>query len=1103
MRVNHQNFANFRRNFSPTAVLTKSGIVPISTARQSSSRAATPISAARPINTAASKPIVNVDPQDALKDTNIFDSGCSRYMTGYKSYLTDYQENDGGFVAFAGSSKGGKITGKGKIRTGKLDFEHLYFVKELKFNLFSFSQMCGKKNSVLFTKTECLILSLDFKLHDATNDESNLWHRRLGHINFKTMYKLVQGNLVRGLSLKIFKNDHTCVACQKGRQHKASSKKDETSGILKDFIARIENQLNHKVKIIKYDNSTEFKNYEMNQFRRIKGIKREFSNAKTPQQNGVTERKNRTFIEAARTIVLVTKPHNKTPYELLIGRTPIISFMRPFGCPVTIINTLDHLGEFDGKVDEGFLVGYATNSKAFRVYNSKTRKVDEKLHVNFLENNTNIAGSGPEWLFDIDSLTKLMYYQLVSTRNRTNGNTGLEIHSDAGQVGKEKMPDQEYILLPLLNTSLDVPSSHEEVESLPKDDAGKKSTAEPTCVEGSKTDHLGSLDHQMKSTYDLENTKVLAILILLVQLSSFSPLAALDDFSKMPNLEDIIIFDDAYDDRDEGTETDYNNLETMELKKVTQALADKSWVEAMQEEHLQFKLLNVWTLVDLPPRKIAIGTKWVYRNKRDQRGIVVRNKARLVAQGHRQEEGIDYDEVFAPVARIEAISQPLGFVDPEFPDRVYKVEKALYALYQAPKACVKSASTPIETHKPLSKDATGTYIKIHVDNESAICVVKNPVYHSKTKHIDIRHHFIRDYYEKRLIEMVKIHTDYNVVDLLTKAFNVTRMGCKSGQVMKIGLELKWYLINDGYADLVQHAGQTTTGKEFSNPLMAGSLPKTISAKFVDQHNMAAYLEKSDDNRDFPQIVDFLSSCSITYALTVSLTPYASYIKQFWNIASSKTINFVKQTHAIVDGKAVVISESSVRSDLLFEDEDGNGYSWQSQRQDTMRGTSNQTRSDRVFEQPSEPSLPKGHTSRSREGRMEHPFELTDSVPSTPHDSPFTGGYTPRSDEGRLKLEELMVLCTTLANRVTTLENKLSTTKAVYHKDSPKQGRMIEELDKDKDVNLVSEQGEVQETVETFKDDDDATVAETLLNIRRSSTKDKGKGLCKRLSYQRI
>ncbi|GKB17920.1 ribonuclease H-like domain-containing protein [Tanacetum coccineum] len=247
IRINHQNFSNSRRNFAPTAVLTKSGVVPISAARQSSSRAAAPVSVVRPINIVAPKHFVNSvniakgnrvtsavgkqgindvkssacwgDPQVALKDTGIFDS----------------------------NFKGGKISEKGKIRTGKLDFEDVYFVKELKFNLFSVSQMCDRKNSLLFTKTKCLIISPDFKLPDesqvllkvprknnmysfdlknvflskgltclfekATNDESNLWHRRLGHINFKTVNKLVKGNLVRALPSKIFKNEHMCVAC--------------------------------------------------------------------------------------------------------------------------------------------------------------------------------------------------------------------------------------------------------------------------------------------------------------------------------------------------------------------------------------------------------------------------------------------------------------------------------------------------------------------------------------------------------------------------------------------------------------------------------------------------------------------------------------------------------------------------------------------------------------------------------------------------------------------------------------------------------------------------------------------------------------------------
>ncbi|GJX73386.1 putative ribonuclease H-like domain-containing protein [Tanacetum coccineum] len=168
-------------------------------------------------------------------------------------------------------------------------------------------------------------------------------------------------------------------------------------------------------------------------------------------------------------------------------------------------------------------------------------------------------------------------------------------------------------------------------------------------------------------------------------------------------------------------------LSQNEPKKISEALEDESWVDAMQEELLQFKIQKVWILVDLPYGKKAIGTKWVYRNKKDERGVVVRNKARLVAQGHRQEEGIDYDEVFAPVARIEAIriflafasymgfivyqmdvksaflygkideevyvSQPPGFLDPKYPQKVYKVVKALYGLHQAPRAWYATLST--------------------------------------------------------------------------------------------------------------------------------------------------------------------------------------------------------------------------------------------------------------------------------------------------------------------------------------------------------------------------------------------------------------------------
>ncbi|GJZ55084.1 putative ribonuclease H-like domain-containing protein [Tanacetum coccineum] len=242
--------------------------------------------------------------------------------------------------------------------------------------------------------------------------------------------------------------------------------KDETSAILKDFIRQIENQLNQKVKTIRCDNGTEFKNRDVIEFCGLKGIKREYSNARTPQQNGVAERKNRTLIEAARTMladsflpntfwaeavstacyvlnrVLVTKPHNKTPYELLTGKTPIISYIRPFGCHVTILNTIDHLGKFAGKSDEGFLVGYSLQSKAFRVYNLETKRVEENLHINFLENKPNVAGKGPNWLFDLDYLTDSMKYHSVSSENQanlyavqqeSNQNTGTKDKIDAGE----------------------------------------------------------------------------------------------------------------------------------------------------------------------------------------------------------------------------------------------------------------------------------------------------------------------------------------------------------------------------------------------------------------------------------------------------------------------------------------------------------------------------------------------------------------------------------------------------------------------------------------------------------------------------------------------
>ncbi|GKE10354.1 putative ribonuclease H-like domain-containing protein [Tanacetum coccineum] len=431
--------------------------------------------------------------------------------------------------------------------------------------------------------------------------------------------------------------------------------------------------------------------------------------------------------------------------------------MRPFRYPITILNTIDHLGKFDGKADEGFFVGYSTNSKAFRVFNSRTRIVKENMHVQFSENTSNIAGSGPNWLFDIDALTNFMNYKLVVAGNESNGNAGIKACAEAGKARVETVPGKDYILLPLwtqdppfsssLKDSPDAgfkPSGEEEMKDVedPGNEGGIPSTEEPRInQEKDASVNITNNINTVSPTVNVASIEDNAVDENIVYRCA--------DDQNIPELEDIVY---SYDDEDVGAEADMNNLDVFmpvspilttrihkdhpieqiikdlnlapQTRRMTKKLKEH---EAIQEELLQFKLQEVWTLVELPNRKRAIGTKWVFKNRKDERGIVIKNKARLVAQAYTQEEGIDYDEVFAPVARIEAIRlflayasfkdfvvyqmdvksaflygkieeevyvcQPPGFEDPYFTDRVYKVEKTLYGLHQAPRAWYETLST--------------------------------------------------------------------------------------------------------------------------------------------------------------------------------------------------------------------------------------------------------------------------------------------------------------------------------------------------------------------------------------------------------------------------
>nr|GEY15935.1 ribonuclease H-like domain-containing protein [Tanacetum cinerariifolium] len=375
---------------------------------------------------------------------------------------------------------------------------------------------------------------------------------------------------------------------------------------------------------------------------------------------------------------LVTKSHNKTPYELLNDRTPRLDFIRPFGCPVTILNTLDPLGKFEGKADEEFLVGYFVTSKTYRVFNTKTKKVKENLIVRFLENKPNIAGTGPNWIFDIDSLTNSMNYILVSVGNQidknagpqdTNGNASTQDNVNAGK----EVSDQHYIVLPLWYSISSTFKSLDDkaADDKPKDDTGSKTVKELVNKEDKAyRDELDKLMSQEKEASDAADALIKGTLGTFSTGGPSSPYS--DAFipantllhvdqndSQIPDLEDAGelqstgIFNSAYDDdlhiftspvQSMGAKADFNNMESstvfsliptymmhidhpkdqiprdpksaMEHKKVAQALYDESWVEATQEELLQFSLQKVWRLVDLPYGKKGVGTKWVYRNKK-------------------------------------------------------------------------------------------------------------------------------------------------------------------------------------------------------------------------------------------------------------------------------------------------------------------------------------------------------------------------------------------------------------------------------------------------------------------------------------------------------
>nr|GEX12350.1 retrovirus-related Pol polyprotein from transposon TNT 1-94 [Tanacetum cinerariifolium] len=639
-------------------------------------------------------------------------------------------------------------------------------------------------------------------------------------------------------------------------------------------------------------------------------------------------------------------------------------------------------GKFDGKANESFFVRYSLNSKAFRVFSSGTRIVEENLHVRFNENTPNHVGSGPNWLFDIDALTKTMNYQLVV------------IQSNDFRVDEDLRKENEC-------------NAQREEDSTNSTNRVNTVTSNINSASSSKVNAIGT-----------------------------NIIIDLPPDLNMPSLEDIGIFEDSHDDEDAfGAEADFHNLDST----------------------FQFKLQNVWILVDLPQGKRAIGSKWVFRNKMDERRIVIRNKARLVAQGHTQEEGIYYDKVFAPVARIKAIRlflayalfkdfivyqidlksaflhgkikgevyvcQPPGFEDPDFPDKVYKVEKALYGLHQAPRAWyetlfifllenrfkrgqidktlfikrnkdVKKASTPMETSKPLLKYEDGEEVDVHM--------------------------------YRSMIGSLMYLTSSRPDIMFDRSSDVTRL-----QAL---VDKKNIVISE---EVVREILQLNDAKSVI------CLP-----------NEEIFAESDG----FEQIDDFLNANQIKYTLTVSPTIYIAYIKQFYATLKIKTVNDDVRLQALIDRKKVVITKASIRHDLKLNDAEGTSCLLNAITFEELARIGAKTTSWNEFSNTMTSAIIclannqkfnftkyilEKHKPRRKERKeiKVSPTELhtEDRVPTTSNDLLHSG-------EDRMQLKKLMVLCINLSNKVLDLENEVIDMKSSHKAKIAKLESKVEKLE---------------------------------------------------------
>ncbi|GJV88043.1 retrovirus-related pol polyprotein from transposon TNT 1-94 [Tanacetum coccineum] len=569
-------------------------------------------------------------------------------------------------------------------------------------------------------------------LSKASKSKSWLWHRRLNHLNFGTINDLARKDLVRGLPRLKFEKDHLCSACQLGKSKKFSHKpksentnmevlhtlhmdlcgpmrvqsikgkkyilvivddysrftwvkflrsKDETPEFVINFLKQIQVGLNKTVRFIRTDNGTEFVNQVMSEYYEGVGIFHQKSVPRTPQQNGVVERRNRTLVEAARTMMIFSKApmflwaeavatacytqnrslihtrHNKTPYELVHDKKPDLTFLQIFGAMCYPTNDNEHLGKFQAKADIGIFVGYTPSKKGYRIYNKRTHRLIETIHVTFDEMHPTMApvrmSSGPE--------------PIIMTPG--------QLKSGLAPTDKEL----EMLFQPMFNEYLEQSRVNEPVPSatavnaqvVPPGTSLSTIIAQDTpstSASSSTSDMLHLVRHQgiaeeptledSPITYDALHPSFNPVIGepgLIHSSSGNVNLAKPNQVTQPPDhlrrctkdhpLDNIVSNPYRHVSTRKQLVSDalwccfYTELPKVEPKNFKMAVIEDCWFQAMQE------------LQNGRDRRLL----WIYKVKLDEYGDVLKNKARLVAKGYRQEEGIDFEESFAPVARIEAI----------------------------------------------------------------------------------------------------------------------------------------------------------------------------------------------------------------------------------------------------------------------------------------------------------------------------------------------------------------------------------------------------------------------------------------------------------------